>query len=134
MYASSSPSSAEKGKENPAMEQDYHSDDDGSGVVSVDDCGESGAAESNRRRAATTCPATSIDQLGVGKCYEILFDRFDDDGGRLRRHRPSAPRGSMDDDDVDDDYVRDEGNDDDDESADFLKAYCDKNSLIFEML
>ena len=117
------------------MEQDYNNDD---GSCVADDCGESAAAVSNRRRRASTSrPATSLDQLGVSKCYEILFDRFDDDGGRLRRFRPSAPRGSMDDDDVDDDDVREEGNDDvddDDESADFLKAYCDKNSLIFEML
>ena len=115
-------------------EERVDDDDDGSGVVSAEDYDEA-AEPHRRRRAAVANPATSLDQLRVSKCYEIMFDRFDDGGRLRRRYRPSAPRGSMDDDVDDDDDVRDEKNDDDDdESADFLKAYCDKNSLIFDML
>ena len=90
--------------------------------------------------------SSSRDRLCLDKCYEIMFDRFnDDEDGQLYdtkgRHRgnrdeddgpsPASPMTDRDedtDDDDDDDYL-------DGESADFLRAYCDKrNSYVFDIV
>merc|ERR1712142_180360 len=89
--------------------------------------------------------SSSRDRLCLDKCYEIMFDRFNDDDDVQLYDTKGRHRGNRDEDDGSSPASpmtdRDEDTDDDDdddldgESADFLRAYCDKrNSYVFDIV